>query len=336
MTARDALRMSLNVPAVMVLDRVGPLRFHPDACRMPARIWPFPPVTQRPACRWRWAGLASALADITMLYAGIAEGGEAQAAALSSRMRRMRATHRLFGPVAAYYLRDVLDGVALPDGWAMGQGLLRAAHHRLQDRHLLRLSRRLGGGFLQRLHRRRSGSGRADGTPRAGQHRPRSGGADSAEDVRPAAARPAFRSPGRRPARSSCTSTAALPPALRVFARDRRAAAAGTRGRLPPPAIAFPPNGAVVPLPRQRTRRTRDPVEGRWRPRASDLAGQWRSCSAISTASRRRSTRPPAKALRGDGGRCRGTQRLLPGPLQGAALKAGAMVRRPAATPSPI
>jgi penicillin-binding protein 1C len=26
-TARDALRMSLNVPAVMVLDRVGPLRF---------------------------------------------------------------------------------------------------------------------------------------------------------------------------------------------------------------------------------------------------------------------------------------------------------------------
>src|SRR6202000_1937115 len=56
---------------------------------------------------------------------GIAEGGEAQGLRVVKDAPDAP-KHRMFGPVAAWYLRDVLDGVALPGGWAMGQGLLRS------------------------------------------------------------------------------------------------------------------------------------------------------------------------------------------------------------------
>ena len=39
-----------------------------------------------------------------------------------------------------------------------------------------------------------------------------------------------------------------MPPSLRVFTREA-AAPAPQMAQLPPPAIAFPPNGAVLPLP---------------------------------------------------------------------------------------
>jgi penicillin-binding protein 1C len=55
-TARDALQRSLNIPAVMILDRVGPWP-SPCRCRMPERGWLSPPA-MRQACRWRWAALA--------------------------------------------------------------------------------------------------------------------------------------------------------------------------------------------------------------------------------------------------------------------------------------
>jgi penicillin-binding protein 1C len=45
-------------------------------------------------------------------------------------------------------------------------------------------------------------------------------------------------------------ATDELPPSLRVFTRQTTAPAQPQQvAQLPPPAIAFPPNGAVVPLP---------------------------------------------------------------------------------------
>ena len=69
-------------------------------------------------------GLGVPLSDVAMLYAGIAEGGTARGLRFVKDAPDKPA-HRMFGPVASYYLREVLNGVALPDGWAMGQGLLR-------------------------------------------------------------------------------------------------------------------------------------------------------------------------------------------------------------------
>jgi len=34
--------------------------------------------------------------------------------------------HRLFGPIATFYLHRILADANLPDGWVMGQGLSRA------------------------------------------------------------------------------------------------------------------------------------------------------------------------------------------------------------------
>ncbi|HEU0096701.1 MAG TPA: penicillin-binding protein 1C, partial [Rhizomicrobium sp.] len=122
-TARDALQMSLNIPAVMVLDRVGPLAFTLSLQNAGARLG-FP-THDAPSLPVALGGLGVPLADVAMLYAGIAEGGTAQGLRVIAHAPDAP-RHRLFGPVAAWYLRDVLDGVALPDGWAMGQGLLRA------------------------------------------------------------------------------------------------------------------------------------------------------------------------------------------------------------------
>ena len=123
-TAREALRMSLNVPAVMVLERVGPLAFTLSLQNAGARLV-FPTHDSAPSLPVALGGLGISLADLTMLYAGIAEGGVAQGLRYIADAPGAP-KHRLFGAVAAYYLRDILDGVSLPDGWAMGQGLMRA------------------------------------------------------------------------------------------------------------------------------------------------------------------------------------------------------------------
>ena len=67
-SARDALRMSLNIPAVMALDRVGPLELSRWPCRTPARASAFPAGGEAPSLPVALGGLGISLADITMLY----------------------------------------------------------------------------------------------------------------------------------------------------------------------------------------------------------------------------------------------------------------------------
>jgi penicillin-binding protein 1C len=243
-TARDALRMSLNVPAVMVLDRVGPLAFTLTLQNAGARL-AFPTRDDNPSLPVALGGLGISLADITMLYAGIAEGGEARGLRYleSAPLQRQ---HRLFGPVAAYYLRDILQGVNLPDGWAMGQGLSRpraiafktGTSYGYRDAWSIGFSNDYTVGVWV---------GRADGTPRPGHV-----GRDAAAPILlkifgllPADKRPA---PSVPAGAILATSTEQLPPSLRVFTREREQAQPKV-AELPPPSISFPPNGATVPLP---------------------------------------------------------------------------------------
>ena len=108
----------------MVLDRVGPLAFTLTLQNAGAHL-AFPAHNDAaPSLPVALGGLGISLDDITMLYAGIAEGGQVRALrTLADAPDAPR--HRLFGAVASYYLRDILDGVALPEGFAMGQGLDR-------------------------------------------------------------------------------------------------------------------------------------------------------------------------------------------------------------------
>jgi len=243
-TARDALRMSLNVPAVMVLDRVGPLAFTIDLQNAGAHL-AFPTRNTAPNLSEALGGLGISLGDITMLYAGIAEGGEARA------LRSVADTpdapkHRLFGPVAAYYLRQILDGVSLPDGWAMGEGLTRArtigfktgTSYGYRDAWSVGFSNDYTVGVWV---------GRADGTPRAGHV-----GVDSAAPIllKVFGLLPADKRGAPEPPTGAilAETTDLLPPSLRVFTRQQQAVVA-QQTMVPPPSISYPPNGTVVPLP---------------------------------------------------------------------------------------
>jgi penicillin-binding protein 1C len=244
-TARDALQMSLNVPAVMVLDRIGPLRFSLALGNAGARI-AYPTRDTAPSLPIALGGLGISLADITMLYAGIAESGE-------GRSLRYLAdapggdNHRMFGPVAAWYLRNILDGVALPEGWAMGAGLNRkrtigfktGTSYGFRDAWSVGFSNDYTIGVWV---------GRADGAPSAGRI-----GREAAApillhtfellppDKRAAPAPPA--------GAIIVTSTDQLPPSLRVFTREADRPPPPQAMNVPPPSISFPPNGATIPLP---------------------------------------------------------------------------------------
>ncbi|MEJ1969383.1 MAG: penicillin-binding protein 1C [Rhizomicrobium sp.] len=243
-SARDALRMSLNVPAVMVLDRVGPLAFTTNLESAGAHL-AFPAGDAAPTLPVALGGLGISLSDITMLYAGIADGGTVRALRFVDGAPA-GADHRLFGPVAAFYLKQVLRGVALPDGWAMGQGLARARQvafktgtsYGYRDAWSVGFSNDYTVGVWV---------GRADGSPRAGHV-----GRESAAPILLKAFEalpPDIHADDPPPAGAVLTaSNDQLPPSMRVFRRET-APAPPKETTVPPPTIAFPPNGTVVPLP---------------------------------------------------------------------------------------
>jgi penicillin-binding protein 1C len=243
-TARDALRMSLNIPAVAVLDRVGPLRFTLALSNAGAHL-AFPTKGDAPSLPVALGGLGISLGDITMLYSGIADAGEASALRYTVDAP-LGAPHRLFGPVAAWYLRDILKGVNLPEGWAMGQGLgaARAIAFKTGTSYGFRDAWSVG---FSNDYTIGVWVGRADGAPSAGRI-----GREAAAPIllKTFALLPADTRPeAPPPAGTLMVSTEQLPQGLRVFAREKESTAPRQATVIAPPTIAFPPNGATVPLP---------------------------------------------------------------------------------------
>lgn len=244
-TATDALRESLNIPAVMVLDRVGPLAFTLNLTNAGAHL-AFPTRDEAPTLPVALGGLGISLADITMLYTGIADGGVVRP------LRYLKSApqgppYRLFGKPAAWYLREILDGVSLPDGWAMGQGLMKSraigfktgTSYGFRDAWSVGFSNDYTVGVWV---------GRADGAPRAG-HVGRQTAAPillKTFGLLPPDKKP----PPPIPAGAILApSTAELPAGLRIFTRRAAPRPRAAAAHVPPPRIAFPPNGATVPLP---------------------------------------------------------------------------------------
>jgi penicillin-binding protein 1C len=242
-TAKGALQMSLNIPAVAVLEKVGPLAFTLALQNAGARI-AFPKGGAAPSLPVALGGLGISVADIAMLYAGIAEGGQARALRVIADAPDAP-DHRLFGAAAAWYLRDILKDVALPDGWAMGQGLLRARRIGFKTGTSYGFRDAWAVGFSND-YTVAVWVGRPDGTPR-----PDRIGRDAAAPIllKMFGLLPPDRRPNPAPPSGviAARSTEELPPALRAFHPDAKPNV--QVATLPPPAIAFPPNGAVVPLP---------------------------------------------------------------------------------------
>jgi penicillin-binding protein 1C len=119
-TVRRALQMSLNVPAVAVLDKVG-------ASRLAARLAQAGgalvlPPGEAPGLAMGLGGVGIRLNDLTMLYAGIARLGTTLP--LTERMvddGPAPSPRRLMEPVAAWYLGNVLLGTPPPENAAAGR-----------------------------------------------------------------------------------------------------------------------------------------------------------------------------------------------------------------------
>lgn len=121
-SAREALQRSLNVPAVQVLERVGPARFASLLNLSGVRV-AFPPLAE-PALPLALGGVGVRLWDLAMLTAALADGGVARPLAVE---RGAPSWARVFvGSAAARATIDVLEGAPAPDGIATGSAIARA------------------------------------------------------------------------------------------------------------------------------------------------------------------------------------------------------------------
>ena len=240
-SVRNALHMSLNVPAVALLDRIGPVRLSSVMQQGGARLT-WSSKLAGPSLPMALGGVGISLEDLTMLYAGIANEG------IARPIRRyadqgVGEPHRLFGPVAAWYLYDVLRGSPLPDGWAMGRGIDRGREvafktgtsYGYRDAWTVGFSGRYTVGVW---------TGRADGSTRPGEM-----GRNAAA---PVMLRVFEFLPGEHGGRTApegvivAANAEHLPPSLQRFSPRRTIA--GLARQVPPPVIAFPPDGAIVEL----------------------------------------------------------------------------------------
>jgi penicillin-binding protein 1C len=113
-TAREALQYSLNLPAVGLLDRLGPGRFTTALAAAGIRLR-LPEPAAEPGLAVALGGAGVTLADLVRLYTALSNGG---------RVGPLR--HReddpttpgtaIFGPLAAWYVNDILAEAPPPAG----------------------------------------------------------------------------------------------------------------------------------------------------------------------------------------------------------------------------
>ena len=234
-TARKALQMSLNLPAVELLADVGPATFLARLHSAGAEI--ALPKDRPVGLAIGLGGLGISLTDLARLYAGFARGGEAPPLIerLDGRPPIIGA-RRVTDPVAAYYIADILRGAPPPaDAFAGRIAFKTGTSYGFRDA--------LAIGF-DRLTTIAVWVGRPDNGPTAGLI-----GREAAAPI----LFDAFERLGRsiepiEPPKGVMRAviTADLPPPLRRLRQDalRPFAASGTA----PLKIAFPPDGARIDL----------------------------------------------------------------------------------------
>ena len=115
-TIRKALQLSLNVPAVKVLQAVGPVRL--IARLRKAGVEPSLPGRGAPTIAIGLGGLGLSLGDLAKLYGGLARNGTAPELKYrqtpSDAPLRQQTPRRFLSPVAAWYVGDILSGTPAP------------------------------------------------------------------------------------------------------------------------------------------------------------------------------------------------------------------------------
>ena len=115
-TAREALQQSYNLPAVEILNRIGPARFVAALTQGGVRI-ALPRGDATPGLPIALGGLAISLEDVVTLYTALADGGEV------GPLRCLRSdpegpTAALMTAASAQEIGDILRGTPRPDGFA--------------------------------------------------------------------------------------------------------------------------------------------------------------------------------------------------------------------------
>ncbi len=261
MTVRRALQLSLNVPAVAVLDKVGASRFTARLAQAGGAL--VLPKGEVPGLAMGLGGVGVSSTDLVALYAGLARLGTT--VPLSERIAdgaEAPVPRRLLDPVAAWYVGNVLLGTPPPDNAAGGRIAYKTGtSYGYRDAWAVGFDgRRTIGVWV----------GRPDGAPVPGL-------------VGRAAAAPilfdAFARTGKLPAMpAGCAER-------RAGRRDHQIAAAAAalppggslsgEGSEPQLRIMFPPNGARLELAAERRRQARsDRAQDHRRRRAAHRAGQ--------------------------------------------------------------
>ncbi|MET3577766.1 penicillin-binding protein 1C [Mesorhizobium robiniae] len=114
---RQALQLSLNVPAIRVLDAVGPARLL--ARFRQAGVTPVLPADKAPGLAIGLGGVGTTLHDLVQLYAGLANGGKAHTLHDGTEPANAeRSTTTILDDQANWQITDILSGVKPPEGAA--------------------------------------------------------------------------------------------------------------------------------------------------------------------------------------------------------------------------
>lgn len=232
-SVRTALQLSLNVPAVRLLDAVGPARLSARFRR--AGVNPALPRGEAPGLAIALGGAGVTLADLVQLYTGLANGG--RAVRLTERPGERVSPREMLAPRAAWHVADMLAGVNPPEGTAArGIGYKTGTSYGYRDAWSV--------GFDGR-HVIGVWVGRADAAPVPGI----SGYTTAAPILFEAFQRSGIATTPlpRAPAGAVRLARDELPVTLRRFVPPREAPGARMAVE-PPPEIVFPPDGARVEL----------------------------------------------------------------------------------------
>src|SRR5262249_33646889 len=113
-TARQALQYSLNLPAVAVLDRIGPGRLIAALAAAGIQLDLPEPATE-PGLAVALGGAGITLVDLVQLYGALSNGGKV------ARLRYreddpVSSGSAIFGPLGAWYVNDILAEAPPPAG----------------------------------------------------------------------------------------------------------------------------------------------------------------------------------------------------------------------------
>ena len=230
-TVRRALQMSLNVPAVAVLEEVGPSRLIARLAQAGAPL--VLPKREAPGLALGLGGIGVRLTDLAMLYAGLARGGSV-APLVERQGAEPLPPRRLLEPVASWYVADVLLGTPAPENAVGGRIAYKTGtSYGYRDAWAIGFDGKRTIGVW---------AGRPDGAPVAGL----TGRIAAAPILFDAFARLAqsLEALPPRPKGAVVASTVKLPPPLRRFASFRDARLSS----VPKVQIVFPPHGSSLEL----------------------------------------------------------------------------------------